>query len=435
MLEKLLLYNNLREDALVKKAVQLFYGTVNPGDELGEPPFDRALQLRNELYYDVQRSLLEFTKDDGGEISAATPTLWKHYICGLIAESDNIFSRQADKGRINERVFALAFREMPLLKDIYSLEWNVMALDFDDLISCVAVMLATEDNKGKKRMAIHTALAMEDDVESAKALADYYKREGCGIFESYDTFRWVGHGKSGNTGGLHGVERTDPVRFGDLIGYEIQKKKVIENVEFFIRGSAGINMLLYGDRGTGKSSCVKALLNMYSSEKLRLVALSKDEIGALPDVMASLSGSGCRFIIFIDDLSFEESETGYKSFKSALEGSVMPQPENIMVCVTSNRRNIIKEVWREREGREDINVNDALQEKRSLADRFGITVTFSAPDKREYLEIIKGIAAREKLGMDEETLIGEAMKWEIRQGGRSGRTARQFINYISRAGV
>jgi predicted AAA+ superfamily ATPase len=191
-------------------------------------------------------------------------------------------------------------------------------------------------------------------------------------------------------------------------------------------------MLLYGDRGTGKSSSVKALLNMFASRKLRLVSVPKEEIAAIPAIMEALAARGLRFIIFIDDLSFEENETGYKSFKSALEGGIRPQPENVIVCVTSNRRNIIKEVWRDREGGEDIHINDSLQEKRSLADRFGLTVVFSSPDKYEYLDIVKGIAEREGLNADIAELESEAMKWEIRQNGRSGRGARQFINWFSR---
>jgi predicted AAA+ superfamily ATPase len=159
------------------------------------------------------------------------------------------------------------------------------------------------------------------------------------------------------------------------------------------------------------------------------VALPKAEIDALPALMDALAPRGCKFIVFIDDLSFEEHETGYKAFKSALEGGVRAQPDNTLVCVTSNRRNIIKEVWREREDREEINLNDALQEKRSLADRFGLTVTFSAPDKSEYLDIVRGIARREGLEADDE-LTRLALQWELRQSGRSGRTARQFVNHI-----
>jgi predicted AAA+ superfamily ATPase len=148
--------------------------------------------------------------------------------------------------------------------------------------------------------------------------------------------------------------------------------------------------------------------------------------------MGALSDSGCRFIIFIDDLSFDENETGYKSFKSAMEGDIRPQPENVMVCVTSNRRGIVKEVWSDRLEQDDVHVNDSIQEKRSLADRFGVAVCFSAPSKSEYLKIVKGLACKANLDIDERTLTEEAMRWEIRHSGRSGRTAKQFINHISR---
>jgi predicted AAA+ superfamily ATPase len=158
------------------------------------------------------------------------------------------------------------------------------------------------------------------------------------------------------------------------------------------------------------------------------VALPKAEIDALPALLDALAPRGCKFIVFIDDLSFEENETGYKAFKSALEGGVHALPANTLVCVTSNRRNIVKEIWRERDGREEINPDDALQEKRSLADRFDLTVTFGAPSKRDYLDIVRGLAHRAGLEADEE-LLRDALRWELRQGGRSGRTARQFVNH------
>jgi predicted AAA+ superfamily ATPase len=253
------------------------------------------------------------------------------------------------------------------------------------------------------------------------ALAAHYARAACGAFARYAAFDW--------RGGLVGVERPDSVGFDDLIGYAAQKQKIIENTEFFVNGRPCNNMLLYGDRGTGKSSSVKALLNMFRSRGLRLVSLPKSELQDLPVLMETLAPRGCKFIVFVDDLSFEENETGYKSFKSALEGGVHAQPQNVLVCVTSNRRNIIKEVWREREDKDEINLNDALQEKRSLADRFGLTVTFGAPNKAEYLDIVRGLARRAGLEVDDD-LLRSALQWELRQSGRSGRVARQFVKHM-----
>jgi predicted AAA+ superfamily ATPase len=369
-------------------------------------------------------------------------TCWQSHVCSLVAGSENVFSLMAERGELTDGLIGLAAREAPVLRGLYLADWPRLEAEAECQPRCVADMpaagraAATPGGShagpvgggrapAAKLQALRGALTCADGRRAAEMLADCYHREGSGIFARSDAFQW-------KAGGLAEVGRHDPVTFDDLIGYGRQKAKLIENVSLFVGGAAGTNMLLYGDRGTGKSSSVKALLNMFAHRKLRLVALPKDEIGALPELMDALAGRGMRFIIFIDDLSFEENETGYKSFKSALEGGAAPQPPNTLVCVTSNRRNIIKEVWGDREGLEDVNRNDSIQEKRSLADRFGVVVTYSAPDKAEYLDIVRGIAAKEGLDADLETLAGEAMKWEIRQGGRSGRAARQFVrSFIS----
>ncbi|MDR3294746.1 MAG: ATP-binding protein [Clostridiales Family XIII bacterium] len=428
-MEQLLLYDNIRTDAPAGKAASLF-GLLAQGHTGAVK--DAGGRLRGD-YYAVQRALLlaagasaDLTADvcadpPAGAASANLPahTCWQDYICRLVAESDNLFSLQAERGEVSKPLAALACRETAFLRALYALDWEKAAAAMEDEASCVAVW----DKAPSPWEGVHAALNMKDDAGAAAALAAYYETSGGGMFARYHTFHW--------DGGLIGVEHTDPVTIDALIGYRAQKERIIENVNFFTSGRPYNNMLLYGDRGTGKSSSVKALLHHFASRKLRLVALPKEKIGDLPALTEQLAPRGCKFIVFIDDLSFEENETGYKSFKSALEGGVRPQPANTLVCVTSNRRNIIKEIWRDREGQEDVNLNDALQEKRSLADRFGLAVTFSAPDKSEYLEIVKGIARRERLDMDEDELASLALQWEIRQSGRSGRAARQFIRHMA----
>jgi predicted AAA+ superfamily ATPase len=408
-LEKLILFDNVRADALAAKAADLAGaaadGTCGPSarDELSR------------AYFDVQRGLLAARPDAEG-----TRTYWRRHVLRLVAEAENAFSLMSERGESDPGTLALAAAEMPTLRALYALDWQRAAAEFGGGRPCVAAMRPPADARAaaENRDELERILQTPDDLEAASALAVHYAREACGVFGRYAAFYW--------RRGLAGADRPDPVRFDDLIGYAPQKEKIIENTEFFVSGRPYNNMLLYGDRGTGKSSSVKALLNMFKSRGLRLAALPKAEIDALPALMDALAPRGCKFIVFIDDLSFEENETGYKSFKSALEGGVSAQPSNTMVCVTSNRRNIIKEVWSERE---EINLNDALQEKRSLADRFGLTVTFGAPDKSEYTDIVRGIALREGLEADDE-LTRLALQWELRQGGRSGRTARQFVNGI-----
>ncbi|MDR2088016.1 MAG: ATP-binding protein [Clostridiales Family XIII bacterium] len=421
-LEKLILFDNVRADALAAKAARIF--DALPGDtspvSAGEEPF--------RFYYEVQRGLLN-ARADAAQADGDF-TYWRRHVLRLVAEAENAFSLLSERGESDPGLLALAEAEMPTLRALCALDWQRAAAVCGARNACVAALLPPRARReaaagpaegGGALASLDRILRMENDAEAALALAAHYAREACGAFARYTAFDW--------RGGLVGVERPDSVSFDDLIGYAPQKQKIIENTESFVSGRSCNNMLLYGDRGTGKSSSVKALLNMFGSRGLRLVSLPKAELHDLPALTEALAPRGSRFIVFIDDLSFEENETGYKSFKSALEGGVYAQPQNVLVCVTSNRRNIIKEVWREREDRDEINLNDAMQEKRSLADRFGLTVTFGAPSKAEYLDIVRGLARRAGLAADDE-FLHLALQWELRQSGRSGRVARQFVKHM-----
>ncbi|MCG8484801.1 MAG: ATP-binding protein, partial [Clostridia bacterium] len=191
------------------------------------------------------------------------------------------------------------------------------------------------------------------------------------------------------------------------------------------------NVLLYGDKGTGKSSSVKAVLNEYKDKKLKMIEITKEQFYRFPDIINIVKDRGYKFIIYIDDLSFEEFETDYKHFKAVLEGGLEIRPQNVAVYVTSNRRNIIKETWKDQmEASNDMHISDSMQEKISLADRFGITLTYPSPNKNLYLRMVLDLAKKEKLDVSEDILSEEALKWEMRYHGRSGRSARQFIDYM-----
>jgi predicted AAA+ superfamily ATPase len=404
-LEQFILFDDLRGDETVRKAATIFEAFEN----------QKNVSRFEAEYCGVQRALLAA----GDELAAASGALWQNYIAALVAASENPFSLSAERGKKEPRLTALAALELPLIRKICLWNWTAVSEFFGGPASCVAVWKGSSEVSAKRAL-LRDCLLIEDGSE-ADALFSYYERYGSGVIEKYDAFVWNGK--------LDGVARYDAVSFSQLIGYAPQKEKIIENTAFFVNGLPYNNMLLYGDRGTGKSSCVKALLTAFKERNLKLVSLPRDEIGDLPSLTAALSERGCKFVVFIDDLSFEENERGYKAFKSALEGSVRGQADNVLICATSNRRNIIREVWKEREGQDDINLNDGIQEKRSLADRFGLTVTFGAPDKQAYLEIVRGLAGREGL-KSADKLEAEALVWATRQGGRSGRTARQFINYV-----
>ena len=221
------------------------------------------------------------------------------------------------------------------------------------------------------------------------------------------------------------------VHLDDLVGYEIAKKKLIDNTEAFVEGRRANNCLLFGDAGTGKSSSIKGILNQYYDKGLRIIEIYKHQFCYLNDVIAQIKNRNYKFIIYMDDLSFEEFETEYKYLKAVIEGGLEKKPDNILIYATSNRRHLIKESFADKEGRRDqLHSSDTVQEKLSLVSRFGVTIFFCAPDKKEFQAIVKALAQRSSLRIGEEELLAEANKWEVSHGGLSGRTAQQFIDYL-----
>ena len=266
-----------------------------------------------------------------------------------------------------------------------------------------------------------------------KELSEFYKVNGTGIFSSFRAFIWE---RDDNVGRLKGIDSPDGVLLSDFISYEAQRTEIIRNTEQFIEGYSANNVLLYGDRGTGKSSTVKALVNEYYKKGLRIVEVPKNYLVDFPKILMQLKDRKQRFIIFIDDLAFKDDEENYTSLKAVLEGGLQTRPNNVVIYATSNRRHLIKEKFSDRLGLQSGNTDDevrsqdTIQEKLSLADRFGITIVFSTPDKQNFLEIVEGIAAKRGICCDEEKLKREALKWEMWYNGRSPRTARQFVDWL-----
>ena len=215
------------------------------------------------------------------------------------------------------------------------------------------------------------------------------------------------------------------------MGYEIPKKKLIDNTEAFVEGRRANNCLLFGDAGTGKSSSIKGILNAYYDKGLRIIEVYKHQFQDLNEIIAQIKNRNYKFIIYMDDLSFEEFEIEYKYLKAVIEGGLEKKPENVLIYATSNRRHLIKENFSDKEGRRDmLHASDTVQEKLSLVARFGVTIFFSSPDKKEFQSIVKTLAERYGVEMPEEELMLEANKWELSHGGLSGRTAQQFIDYL-----
>ncbi len=264
----------------------------------------------------------------------------------------------------------------------------------------------------------------ESADEAARILVNHYKKYGSGKLANYKAFYW-------NRGKLKGITYFEKVEMADLIGYEKQKRLLLDNTAAFINNRPANNVLLTGARGTGKSSSVKALINMHYKKGLRLLQIRKNQIQSMEEIMEYLRNlAGYKFIIFMDDLSFGETEPEYKYLKSIIEGGAASCPENVILYATSNRRHMIKETWNDREDtQEELYKNDSINESISLADRFGIIVTYDTPDQNQYLSVIKYYLQKAGIHMDAEELRLEGIRWEMLHSGRSGRTAKQFVNW------
>ena len=223
------------------------------------------------------------------------------------------------------------------------------------------------------------------------------------------------------------------IRLSDLVGYQVQKEKLVGNTEAFLKCKPANNVLLFGDGGTGKSTSIRALANQYSPEGLRIIQVYRHQMQYLGQIITQVKSRNYRFIIYMDDLSFEDYETEYKYLKAVIEGGLEPRPENVLIYATSNRRHLIKETWKDRDDMEhvgDMHRSDSMEEKLSLADRFGVQIYYGKPTREEFHHIVEVLAIKEKIDIDSDVLHSEANKWEVRHGGVSGRSARQFIDYI-----
>ena len=275
-----------------------------------------------------------------------------------------------------------------------------------------------------------TLAAAESTEEFMKDMVQFYKDFGVGKLGLHKAFR-VGHDENDNVE-IQPITRIAHVKLEDLVGYEIPKQKLIENTEAFVRGRKANNCLLFGDAGTGKSSSIKGILNRYYDEGLRIIEVYKHQFQDLNDVIAQIKNRNYKFIIYMDDLSFEEFEIEYKYLKAVIEGGLEKKPKNVLIYATSNRRHLIRETFRDKQDRdEDMHTNDTVQEKLSLVARFGVTIYFGSPDKKAFQEIVRVLAKKNGINMPEEQLLLEANAWELSHGGLSGRTAQQFIDYLA----
>ncbi len=337
---------------------------------------------------------------------------------------ENIFSRTAAAGRtdtLSHTVINAVKRDIDAIKIISRITPGDIIADysFREQIKPVEETLPRWENG-------EVIEQFMDKDNMIREISQYHLKNGCGMFARYRAFIW--RDKS-----IEPVVFPDSIELSSLKGYELQRGQIIENTTAFLSGISGNNCLLYGDRGTGKSSTVKAILNKYYTEGLRMVEMPKDRLGDFPLLVDKIAGIPLKFIIFIDDLSFSEEDKSYAQLKAVLEGGLAARPDNTLIYATSNRRHLIKEVFSDRDD-DDMHRNDSIQETLSLSDRFGLSVNFSKPDKKEYLEIVKSLAEESGIEYDENKLLKNAEQWALTRGGRSPRCARQFIAAVQ-AGI
>ena len=426
---KLLLYSKLGEDSILLRLSEIFF-------DWEQRKCEKSALIRR-IYVEIKR-ILDLATTYGFDTN-----LWHNYLTFVLITNENSFSLTCERvGASEGSVNHFAKADFRIFKNLFDFDFGPIERDLG--IDCFSVLSNYRAipkkaqmyyrNVSEKVRALSAAIEQaKDENEIFDLVTAHYRDCGVGMFGLNRAFRI----RPAENGGVEfcAINNIDSVVLDDLIGYEYQKRELRENTEAFVSGRSCNNMLLYGDAGTGKSTSVKAILNEYCDRGLRMIEIYKHQFGLLSEVIARVKNRNYRFMIFIDDLSFEEHEVEYKFLKAVIEGGVETKPDNVLICATSNRRHLIQETWKDRNDMEfngDVHRSDTMEEKLSLAARFGCAINYNNPDRKQYHDIVKGIASRcGDLGLTEEQLLLEANKWEIRHGGISGRTAQQFINYLA----
>lgn len=385
------------------------------------------------LFYECLKHLMELAESHGFE-----GNLWHNFIAFLLVNNENAYSRACEiRGEVEGSVNEIASHDFSIIKEFFDFDLHLLGDYFD--VDCIGAILNYQATTGSgmffnkrirdriRELCSHLEQA-GDEKEFKRAVTAFYQEFGVGKLGLHKAFRVV-HKEQGAE--IVPITNIAHVRLDDLVGYELAKQKLVDNTEAFLHGKEANNCLLYGDAGTGKSTSIKAIANQYYDRGLRLIEIYKHQFCDLNDVIAQIKNRNYKFIIYMDDLSFEEFEIEYKYLKAVIEGGLEKKPENVLIYATSNRRHLIREKFSDKEEvREDMHTSDTVQEKLSLYARFGVTIYYGAPNKKEFQKIVTTLAEKYQVDMDSETLLSEANKWELSHGGLSGRTAQQFINYL-----
>ena len=418
-----ILYRDFEQGELLEKMTMLMEDISHP----------KVLYGKNGEYFACIHQLVEMAGTYG-----FAGNLWHDYLTYLLVNHENAFSTACEiVGPVEGTINAFAMHDFEIFKQLYDFDLK----ELEKIYPSVDSSLITDYqniNEGSKffnkriRDRICTLAQKLAKAESTKEFMDdmvqFYKEFGVGKLGLHKAFRIDG---TVTPARIVPITNIAHVHLDDLVGYEIAKKKLIDNTEAFVQGRPANNCLLFGDAGTGKSSSIKGILNQYYDQGLRIIEAYKHQFKDLNDIIAQVKNRNYKFIIYMDDLSFEEVEIEYKYLKAVIEGGLEKKPDNILIYATSNRRHLVREKFSDKEERrDDLHSSDTVQEKLSLVARFGVSIFFCAPDKKQFQNIVKTLAERHHVEMPEEELLLEANKWELQHGGLSGRTAQQFIDYL-----
>ena len=418
-----ILYRDFEQGELLEKMTMLMEDISHP----------KVLYGKDGEYFACIHQLVEMAGTYG-----FAGNLWHDYLTYLLVNHENAFSTACEiVGPVEGTINAFAMHDFEIFKQLYDFDLK----ELEKIYPSVDSSLITDYqniNEGSKvfnkriRDRICTLAQKLAKAESTEEFMDdmvqFYKEFGVGKLGLHKAFRIDG---TVTPARIVPITNIAHVHLDDLVGYEIAKKKLIDNTEAFVQGRPANNCLLFGDAGTGKSSSITGILNQYYDQGLRIIEAYKHQFKDLNDIIAQVKNRNYKFIIYMDDLSFEEFEIEYKYLKAVIEGGLEKKPDNILIYATSNRRHLVREKFSDKEERrDDLHSSDTVQEKLSLVARFGVSIFFCAPDKKQFQNIVKTLAERHQVEMPEEELLLEANKWELQHGGLSGRTAQQFIDYL-----
>lgn len=425
-MKELIVYRNLKKNKLLTDMSWLM-------EHFDDDYYN--LEDREDLFFECIHTILDKAAHHG-----FYGNLWHCFVADLLVNDENAYSLGCEiRGEQQGTLKEVALHDFKIIKELIDYDFGAMGKAFGT--ESLQYIANFEGNREKSHVynsrirdricEVAREIGAADNAEAIqKIITEFYGKYGVGKFGLNKSFR-ISHPEGKNME-IQPIKNIDHVKLEDLVGYEIPKQKLIDNTEAFVEGRPANNCLLFGDAGTGKSSCIKGIINRYYDQGLRMIEVYKHQFIDLNDVIAQIKNRNYKFIIYMDDLSFEEFEIEYKYLKAIIEGGLEVRPDNVLIYATSNRRHLVREKFSDKEERrDDLHASDTVQEKLSLVARFGVSIFFCAPNKKEFQGIVKSLAARNNIQMPEEELLREANKWELSHGGLSGRTAQQFIDYLA----